>query len=83
MLCDRTMLDAARNDYKFAGVQVYLAITQLDKQVSGNNQEELILLFMMMPDKFALQFDELDMRIVQIAYNFRTPGIVKLRKLFG
>src|ERR1051326_531325 len=77
------MLDAARDDYKFAGVQVYLAIAQLDKQVPGDDQEEFVLLLMMMPDKFSLQFDELDVRIVQLAYNFRTPGIVKLREFFG
>src|SRR5579859_1896668 len=83
LFCDRQMLDAARNDHKLSRVQMYLAIAQFDKQVSGDDQEEFVLLFMMMPDKLALQFDELDMRIVQLAHNFRTPRIMKLREFFG
>src|SRR2546421_9009613 len=76
------MFHATRNDHKFSCIQVDVFLTQLHDQVSAYHQKQLIFLLVMVPDKFTFELDELDMSIVYLTNNFRTPGIGKLGKFF-
>src|SRR5947207_3328097 len=76
------MFHATRNDHKFSCIQENLSLSQLHDQVSTYHQKQLIFLLVMVPDKFTFELDELDMSIVYLTNNFRTPGLGKLGKFF-
>src|SRR5437764_653957 len=78
----RQMFHATRNDHKFSCIQVDVSLSQLHDQVSAYHQKQFIFLFVMVPDKFTFELDELDMSIVYLTNNFRTPGLGKLGKFF-
>src|SRR3989442_963308 len=76
------MFHATWNDHKFSCIQVDVSLSQLHDQMSAYHQKQFIFLLVMVPDKFTLELDKLDMSIVYLTNNFRTPGLVKLGKFF-
>src|SRR5437764_7094259 len=78
----RQMFHTTRNDHKFSCIQVDVSLSQLYDQVSAYHQKQFIFLLVVVPDKFTFELDELDMSIVYLTHNFRTPGLGKLGKFF-
>src|SRR3989442_1112371 len=76
------MFHATWNDHKFSCIQVDVSLSQLHDQMSAYHQKQFIFLLVMVPDKFTLELDKLDMSIVYLTNNFRTPGLGKLGKFF-
>jgi hypothetical protein len=68
---DGKMLDHARDDDKFAGANDGLMVAKLHAQDAFDDQEELIFVLMMMPEELALEFDDLNIAIVDPANDVR------------
>ena len=75
------MFDATGNDQQLAFFQPDLPVPEIHPESSLHHQEQLVLIFVMMPDKLALELDEFDLLTVQLADDFGTPVVVKLGEL--
>ena len=62
---DRPVLDATRDDQKLTFFQPDLPVTEIHPESPLHDQEQLVLVFMMMPDKLTLEFDEFDVLAIQ------------------
>lgn len=67
------MLDAAWHDDHFAGAEGDMAIAQFDSQMSFHNEEQLILVFVTVPHKFALQLGQAHLLAIQFAGDLGVP----------
>jgi hypothetical protein len=63
--CDRTVLDAARHHVELTWAKHDIAIAKLDSQITVEYEEELVGVIVAVPDELALQFDDLDLVVVQ------------------
>jgi hypothetical protein len=75
------MLHAPRHDDELALLQPKITVAQLHQQTAFDHQEELVLLVVLVPDELALQLGQLDLKVVQLAYDARAPALVELREL--
>ncbi len=73
---DGQMLHAAWDDRELALVQPQVAVAQLDEQSPLDDEEQLILVFVPMPDELAFELDQLDIRVVQLARDLGTPVVL-------
>ena len=80
--CDRTVLDAARDDEKFTFFQPDLPVAEIHPNPPFRDQKKLILVLMMMPDELALEFDQLDVLPIELAGDPWVPVVVDLAELF-
>jgi hypothetical protein len=60
------MFHSARHDHKFALVHYRFAITEPHAQSAFDDQEQLIFIFMMMPDEFTFQLYGFDVAVVYL-----------------
>src|SRR5437660_1450259 len=74
------MLDTTRHDDAFSGLQAYDAILKLDAKAAAPDQEELVLVLVIVPGEFALNFHELDLLAVQSRDGLWTPMFGKQRE---
>jgi NAD(P)-dependent dehydrogenase (short-subunit alcohol dehydrogenase family) len=74
------MLDTARHDDAFSWLQAYHAILKLDAEPAAPDQEELVLVLVIVPGEFALNFHELDLLAVQSRDGLWTPMFGKQRE---
>ena len=56
----RAVLLTARDDKQLAGVKHYIPVAELDHQPALQHDEQLVLVFMIVPDKFTFYFGDLD-----------------------
>ena len=77
------MFDAARDDQEFAFVDYCRAITELHAQSAFGHQEQLVFVFVMVPDELALQFYGFDEAIVDFTDDAGMAIIGKQRELFA
>ena len=82
-LGDGSMLYTSRNDQELTFLKPNVSVTVLHAESTLDNEKQLILQIVMMPDKLALKLDELDMLTVQLADNLGVPVFVESRQLFG
>ena len=78
ILGHRLVLHTARHDQELAFVEVDLPVTVFrvadhDLQPAFHHQEELVLILVVVPDELAFELGELDVLIVKLAHDFRTP----------
>jgi hypothetical protein len=52
------VLDPAGDDEELAGVEFDIAVVQLNCQVAVQDEEEVLRLVVLVPDEFALDFDD-------------------------
>ena len=79
---DGPVLDAARDDQKLPFFQPERMVPKIHSESPLDDQEQLILVLMMMPDKLSLEFDQLDVLAVQIANDPRIPVVVEQAEFF-
>src|SRR5579863_799920 len=68
---DGAVFYAARNDYEFAFADDSFAVAKFHAQSALDDEEEFVFVVMMMPDKFALEFDSFDVAVVDLADDAR------------
>ena len=61
-----TVLDATRHDEELAGAEVDRAIAQLDRQATGEDEEEIVGGRVRVPDELALGLDDLNLVVVEL-----------------
>src|SRR5215469_5433706 len=83
LLGDRHMFDTLRHNSEFALAKVHFCLMELDQQMSFDHQEQLVFIPMTMPDKFAFQRSNLDVRTIELGKYFRAPVILKFAKFLG
>lgn len=77
------VLDAFRDDKKFAFIEPNVAITQAEAEFSFDDQKQFIFVFVPMPDELAFQLGELDVLPVQFAGDFGFPIFGDAIKFFA
>jgi hypothetical protein len=75
---DWPMFDAAGHDQQLAFFQPNLPVTKIHAEASLNDQEKLVLMFMVMPDELALKLDQFDLLTIQFANDPGVPVVVEL-----
>src|SRR5207253_1089698 len=68
---------------KLAFADAHIAGAQAHGDSAFDHQEQLVFVLMMMPHELALELDQLDVGIVQLAGDFWLPVFVEAGKLFG
>jgi hypothetical protein len=75
------MFHASGDDEHFAGLQVNGAIPEVDPQMAVDDNEGLIGLRVIVPDKVAVQANQLELIIVHLRNDARRPVLPKLLEL--
>jgi len=76
----RAVLDAARYDEKLARAEYDITISQLDGELSVEDQEELIGVGVPVPGELALDLHDPDVVIVDLGNLLRRPVLRKARQ---
>ena len=71
------VLHAPWYDHELPLLQPDVAVTILHAELPANDQKQLILLIVLVPDKLALELHEVDVLPVQLADDPRVPMIVE------
>jgi hypothetical protein len=77
------VFDPPRHDEELAFVEVDGSLAEVDGEASSEDQEELVLLFVVMPHELALELRELDVLAVQLADDPRAPLFRELLEFLG
>ena len=77
------MLDAARHDQELARSSHTCAIAKVHPEPSLDDEEQLVLALVVMPDELALELHQLDVLAVQLADDARIPVVGELGQLRG
>lgn len=67
------MVDTVRDNDELAGVHANVTIAEAHEKRTLQDQKQLILSFVVMPDEIALELHELDVEIVDLARDVRGP----------
>src|SRR6266511_1466665 len=79
----RAVLDAARDDEDLARVELDVPLAELDRQVPFQDEKEIVGVGMGVPDELALNLDELELVVVQVADDAGAEGLVEGGELVG
>ncbi len=80
---DRLVFYAPRNDEELALVEFDDPVTKMYRQVAVEDQEELVLLLVMVPDELAFELGELDVLAVELANDTGAPMFSELLEFLG
>ena len=73
---DRAVLDATWHDEHLAWTKVLDVVTEFDPERAAQRHEELVLVFMEVPDELTLETRDLDLVIVERGEGLGTPVLV-------
>ena len=79
----RLVIDATRNDEELALFECDHSVPQMNAQLAREDEKELVLTLVVMPDKLTFEFRELDVLAIELTYDAGTPGLGELPKLVG
>ncbi|MGC2487042.1 MAG: hypothetical protein WA412_00005, partial [Candidatus Sulfotelmatobacter sp.] len=77
------MLNPLGNNVEFPGPDLDGTIPELNLQPSRKAQQQLVLVFVVMPDECSAQFSELQFLSIQLTNDPRFPVLGHLRQLLG
>lgn len=77
------VLDSTRNDKHLPFSQQDVSVSQLELEISFDDQKKLVLVFVLMPYKLALYFRELYVLTIELSDDLGGPIVVNLRELLG
>ncbi len=75
------VLHPSRDDQELAFVKFDGPVAEVDAQMAAQDQKELVLVLMVVPDKLALEFDQFDVLPVQLTDDARGPVLAEAREL--
>jgi hypothetical protein len=75
------VLDALRDDVQLPRAELDVTVAELDRQASGDDEEEVVRVGMRMPDELALDLADLDLVVVVVADDLRLERLVERREL--
>jgi hypothetical protein len=78
-----TMFGFPRNDDEFTFLEPHMTIAEFHAESTFNHEEKLIFLVMVVPEEFALEFNELDKLTIELSDDPGTPGIFEDGNLFA
>src|SRR6266852_3220342 len=81
-LGDGKMIHSARYDQKFSLAHNGFAVAELHLEPAFDDEEELVLVVVVMPDEFAFQFNGLDVAIVYLTDDPGVPVVGEEAELF-
>ena len=82
-VCDRPMFYSPWDDDQFAFFEPDVSISKLHAKTTTHNEEQLIFVFMMVPNEFALKLDEFHELTVEFADDTRAPVLVQKSELLA
>ncbi|MCY1383164.1 hypothetical protein D9M69_712610 [compost metagenome] len=71
------MLYASRHDQEFVFFQFYSLVAKFHLELAADNHKHLVFVIVLVPDKFSLKLDQLDVLSVQLSDNSWIPIIVE------
>ena len=77
------MFDSAGHDDEFTLVDYFDAFSELHLEGAPDDEKELVLLVVLVPDEFALELGQPDVLAVELADHPRIPVIREPRELFA
>jgi len=77
------MLDAVWHRAQFASPEDHSPIPEFDDHFPAPNKEELVLMFVMVPRKYAGKFGQFQFLAIKIGNDLWTPVLMDRRKFFG
>ncbi len=80
---DGLVFDTPRNDEELALAEFDDPVTKMYRQVAVEDQEELGLLLVMVPDELAFELGELDVLAVELANDTGAPMFSELLEFLG
>ena len=80
LLRGRAVLNPARYDYELAGVEDEISVTEFHYESPFDHQEHFVLVFMVVPDKLAVDLYELYNAVVDFAGDFWAPTVAEASK---
>ena len=75
---DRSMFDATGHDQQLPFFQPDLPVTEIHPESPLHDQEQLVFIFMVMPDELALKLDQFDLLTIQFANDLGIPVVAEL-----
>src|SRR5207248_2546684 len=72
-----TVFDPARHDQELALFEPDVPIAELHAEPALDHQEKFFLLLVVVPDKRALELDQLHLLAVEVPNHLRTPGVAE------
>ncbi len=82
-LGDRLMFYAPRHDEELAFVELDDPVTKMYRQVAVEDQEELVLSLVMVPDELTFELGELDVLAIELADDTGAPMFSELLEFLG
>jgi hypothetical protein len=82
LVCDGAVFHAARDDDEFPFSHDGFVVAELHPQGSFDDEKQLILVFMMVPDEFALELHGFDVAVIHFAEDARVAVIGKAAEFF-
>lgn len=73
----------ARDDEELALVQDHVSVSKSQGQLAFDYQEEFVFFLMMVPNKFAFDFRQLDVLSIKRSDNSGAPVLIKLAEFIG
>jgi hypothetical protein len=77
------MLDTVGNNDELAFPRAEILIAQADCQLAFDYHEKLVFGFVIVPDKIALQLDQLDVAVVEFANDLGMPTLLEQGEFLG
>jgi len=71
------------DDHEFALIDPQVSIAQPDQQTALEHEEQLILVSVVVPDKLALELDQLELHVVDLVGDLGAPVVLKRFQLPG
>jgi hypothetical protein len=82
LLRNWAVLHTPRDDYELAFFDPFLSITEIDPEPPGDDKEQLVFILMVVPDEFALEFDQLHELAIETSDDLRPPVFAKQAEFF-
>jgi hypothetical protein len=82
-ICDGTMLDAFGHYKYFSRAQRDGSVSQLNGDAAAQHKKKIVRVIMLVPDKFALHFDDHEVMAVELPHDAGSPIICKRGQLVG
>jgi hypothetical protein len=80
---DRLVLDAARHDQEIPLLEPHHPVAEVHVERALDDQEELVLGVVPVPDELPRELGELDVLAVERGHDARRPGLADARELLG
>ena len=82
-VCRGLVLDTPRDNEELTFSEFDHTFPQVNRELALEDQEKLVLMFVLMPHEFAFELRKLHVLAIELGDDTRALGLVELTELFG